>query len=75
MVELGQYMLGEKIAFRYVGVAAQDERFDTDGLIRRKFGCHLVRVANDGGSGTGTGTTNTGPEVGLGVAVVVGSVA
>ena len=75
MLDVGQHVLGHEITFGDVGVARQDEGLDADLLIRLQLGHDLIGVTDDRRTGTGTGPANTGPEIGLGVPVVVSTIA
>jgi hypothetical protein len=65
-------MAGEEVALGGVWVAGEDERVHAEGRVRLELGEHLVRVADEGGARAGAGPADAGPQVGLGVALVVG---
>ena len=72
MVEFGEDVSGEEIAFGGVGVAGENEGFDAQGSVGVQLREHLVRVADDGGAAAGAGAADAGPEIFFGEAFVIG---
>jgi AcrR family transcriptional regulator len=75
VVEVGQDVPGEQVAFGGVRVAGQDERLHAEAGVAAQLGEDLAGVADDGGASAGARAADPRPQIRLGVAVVVGHVA
>ncbi len=67
-------MATHQFALLAVGVTRQDEGVDAERFVLAELRDHLVGVADDGGAAAAPGSADARPQVGLDVAVGVGSV-
>ena len=61
MVDFGQNIAGEKIAFILVRIAGQNKRLNAHIAVAVDFGKHLIWVADDSRAASRPRAANTGP--------------
>ena len=69
MVQLWEDVAGEHVALCHMGIARQDERIDTKGLIGPDFGDDLIRITNNRSPAARPCPSNSCPQIIFNIAV------